>query len=76
MLKPRRVQTRATILLVAALAVFVLASVVSLPTARGATGEKFHKAPAAMREILDAPPTPLVSLSPKRDRVVLVQGSL
>ena len=76
MIKPRRVQTRAAILLVAALAVFGLASVVSLPTARGATDEKFHKAPAAMREILDAPPTPLVSLSPKRDRVVLVQGSL
>lgn len=36
--------------------------------------ESYQKAPPPIPEILDAPATPLVSLSPTRDRLLLVQG--
>ena len=64
------------ILLAALLAVLSPAASLLRHTAHAATEERYQKAPAVMREILDASPTPLVSLSPKRDRLVLVQGSL
>lgn len=36
--------------------------------------EVYQKAPPAIREVLDAPATPVVSLSPTRDRMIIVQG--
>jgi dipeptidyl aminopeptidase/acylaminoacyl peptidase len=38
------------------------------------TAQQYQRAPEAIRRILEVPPTPLVSLSPTRDRLLLVQG--
>jgi dipeptidyl aminopeptidase/acylaminoacyl peptidase len=50
----------------------LLAALVPAPRARAA--EVYQKAPPAIREILDAPATPVVSLSPTRDWMIIVQG--
>lgn len=42
------------------------------PAAWGQEG--YRKPPAAVMQVLDAPPPPAVSLSPTRDRLLLVQG--
>ncbi len=36
--------------------------------------EKYQKASPVVREVLDAPATPVISLSPARDRLLIVQG--
>src|SRR5947209_8528511 len=45
-----------------------------LADAAGSEPQGYRKPPKEILDILDAPPTPLVSVSPTRDRLVLVQG--
>ncbi len=54
------------------LALFTLGGLL-LPLAPGlASGEGYRKPPESIRKVLDAPPPPLVSISPKRDQMVLI----
>ena len=76
MMKTCRVRISAATFVVAAVVVCDARLFLAPPSARAATEEKYQKAAPAMREILDVPPTPVVSLSPTRDRLVLVQASL
>lgn len=76
MMKICRVRMQAAIFVAVAVVVSDALLFLAPSSARAATEEKFQKAATAIREVLDVPPTPVVSLSPKRDRLVLVQGSL
>jgi dipeptidyl aminopeptidase/acylaminoacyl peptidase len=52
----------------------LLVPLLQLASAFAWAADVYQKAPPAIREVLDAPATPVVSLSPTRDRLIIVQG--
>jgi len=52
----------------------LLALAVAVATSLRAAEFNYQQAPEAIRKILDAPATPVISLSPARDKMIIVQG--